>query len=511
MGCGRRARDWTAVVILPLLIVVLFIGGLAAWISEQWGPEAPRWTVIATLAFETLLVAPQLTGNGVASIPFSGRPAAWLAEFDLPWIPRFGIGFHLAVDGLSLLLIALTVLLGWMAVSCSWTEIGKRTGFYYFNLLACLAGTVGVFLAVDLFLFFLFWEVMIIPMYFLISIWGHENRTYAAIKFVIFTQVSSLLMLLAIIVLVLANYQHSGAFTFDYFALLNIPLLPELADWLMLGFLIAFTVKLPAVPFHTWLPDAHTQAPTGGSVILAGVLLKTGAYGLLRFVIPLFPDAAHRFAPIAMALGAISVLYAAATAFAQSDIKRLIAYTSISHMGFILLGVFSWNMLAVQGAVVTMIAHGLSAGALFMLAGFLQQRLHTREFANMGGLWPEIPKLSGFMLFFVMATLGLPGLGNFVGEFLVLLGAFKANAILTAVAALALILAPVYALIIVQKACHGPWQKRPALTDCGLRELASLGVLVLASVWLGLHPQTVLDISAPALQQAVLNLNPREP
>jgi len=498
-------------VILSALIVVLVVGGLAAWISERWHPNAPRWTAIAALVLEAGLAASQFTGKHATDIPLPGRPAAWLAEVALPWIPRFGIGFHLAADGLSLLLIALTVLLGFMAVSCSWTEIDKRTGFFYFNLLACLAGTVGVFLAVDLFLFFMFWEMMIIPMYFLISIWGHENRTYAAIKFVIFTQVSSLLMLLAIIVLAQANYHHSGAFSFDYFVLLNVPLAPELADWLMLGFLIAFTVKLPAVPFHTWLPDAHTQAPTGGSVILAGVLLKTGAYGLLRFVIPLFPDAAHRFAPIAMTLGAVSVLYAAAIAFAQSDIKRLVAYTSISHMGFILLGVFSWDLLALQGAVITMLAHGLSAGALFMVAGLLQQRLHSREFGDMGGLWQVVPKLSAFMLFFVMATLGLPGLGNFVGEFLVLLGAFKVNVIVTSITALALILAPVYALVIIQQACHGPWQNRQSLTDCTLRELASLGVLVLASVWLGLHPQIVLDISAPALRQTAVNLNAREP
>ncbi len=311
--------------ILSALIAVLVVGGFAAWIAERWHPKAPRWTAIAALALETLLVATPFTAYHTTGIPLPGRPAVWLAEVDLPWIPRFGIGFHLAADGLSLLLIALTVLLGGMAVSSSWTEINKRTGFFYFNLLACLAGTVGVFLAVDLFLFFLFWEVMIIPMYFLISIWGHENRTYAAIKFVLFTQVSSLLMLLAIIALALANHHRGGALTFDYFALLAVPLDPELAYWLMLGFFIAFAVKLPAVPFHTWLADAHTQAPTGGSVILAGVLLKTGAYGLLRFVIPLFPDAAHRFAPIAMTLGVISVLYAAVSAFAQSDIKRLVA------------------------------------------------------------------------------------------------------------------------------------------------------------------------------------------
>jgi len=346
---------------------------------------------------------------------------------------------------------------------------------------------------------------MIIPMYFLISIWGHENRTYAAIKFFIFTQISSLLMLLAIVALVLIRHNNSGIYSFDYFDLLNTALEPDVAFWLMLGFFIAFTVKLPSVPFHTWLPDAHTQAPTGGSVILAGVMLKTGAYGLLRFVIPLFPEAAHQFAPFAMALGAVSVLYAAMMAFAQSDLKRLIAYTSVSHMGFILLGVFSWNLLALQGSVITMLAHGISASALFMIAGALQERLHTREMGNMGGLWPALPGMSALALFFAVASLGFPGLGNFIGEFLVLQGAFSANMVLTSVTALVLILAPVYALIMIQKAFYGPLSQHSPLPDFSRREWAALGLLVLATAWLGLSPQVVLNISAPALKQAMQN------
>ncbi len=486
---------------LPALIVVLILGGFTAWFSERWCPDAPRWVAIITLAVEALFVTGQYTQTlSIDSWP-EDLSSAWLADFALPWIPRFGIGFHLAMDGLSLLLIALTVLLGFMAVSSSWTEIKQRHGFFFFNLLLCLAGTVGVFLALDLFLFFFFWELMIIPMYFLISIWGHENRTYAAIKFVIFTQASSLLMLVAIIALALLHYDESDVLSFDYFELLGTSLEPDIAFWLMLGFFIAFTVKLPALPFHTWLPDAHTQAPTGGSVILAGVMLKTGAYGLLRFVIPLFPEAAQQFATIAMALGAVSVLYGAMMAFAQSDLKRLIAYTSISHMGFILLGVFSWNLIALQGAVVTMLAHGISAAALFMIAGALQERLHTREMGKMGGLWTVLPRLSGLTLFFAIASLGLPGLGNFVGEFLVLQGAFRANIALTAMAALALILAPVYALGMMQKAFYGPSARYSLGSDCGRREWLSLALLVLTSVWLGVTPQTILNISMPALQQ----------
>ncbi len=489
--------------ILPLLIAVLFLGGVLAWCCEQWRPDTARWAAIFTLFLEAMLLLGQYADAGQIDIVSTYMPQTWLADYRHPWIPRFGISFHLALDGLSLLLIALTILLGFMAVSSSWTEIRHRQGFFYFNLLICLAGIVGVFLAVDLFLLFFFWELMLVPMYFLISIWGHEKRTYAAIKFFIFTQVSGLLMLLAIVVLVLLNHDHTGVYSFDYFTLLNTGLSPESAFWLMLGFFIAFTVKLPMVPFHTWLPDAHTQAPTGGSVILAGIMLKTGAYGLLRFVIPLFPDAALQFAPIAMALGAINVLYAAIMAFAQSDMKRLIAYTSVSHMGFILLGVFSWNILALQGAVITILAHGISAAALFMLAGALQERLHTREMGRMGGFWVVLPQLSALTLLFAIASLGLPGLGNFIGEFLVLLGAFKVNILLTSMAALGLILAPLYALLIVQKALHGPLRDQAPLFDVNRRELTSLGLLVLVTLWLGLYPGAVLDISAPVLQQEI--------
>ncbi|MGZ4959130.1 MAG: complex I subunit 4 family protein [Methylomonas sp.] len=482
--------------ILPALISVLLAGGFVAWYSERWSPLAPRWLAIATLVVEALLlVALSLETERGSDL------TVWLADFAVPWVPRFGIGFHLAMDGISQILVVLTVLLGIMAVSSSWTEIRQGQGFFFFNLLLCLAGTVGVFLAVDLFLFFFFWELMIVPMYFLISIWGHENRTYAAIKFVIFTQASSLLMLLAIIVLVLIHHNQRGIYSFDYFELLKTTLEPEDAFWLMLGFFIAFTVKLPALPFHVWLPDAHTQAPTGGSVILAGVMLKTGAYGLLRFTMPFFPEAAHQFAPVAMTLGAISILYAAMMAFAQSDLKRLIAYTSVSHMGFVLLGIFSWNAIALEGVVITLVAHGISASALFMIAGALQERLHTREMMHMGGIWSVQPQLSALALFFVMASLGLPGLANFVGEFLVLQGAFQANVVLTAVSALVLILAPVYALIVMQKAFYGPRGQFHFLFGFGRREWVSLGVLLLVSVWLGLNPQAVLNASASALRQ----------
>jgi len=489
--------------ILVALIAVLLLGGFLAWGLERWHPGAPRAVSLAALAIEAGLVFRQYRLAGSPPDLTAAESPVWLADFKQEWIPRFGIHFHLALDGLSLLLIALTVMLGVMAVSSSWTEIRHRQGFFYFNLLFCLAGTVGVFLAVDLFLFFFFWEVMILPMYFLITLWGHENRIVAGIKFFIFTQVSGLLMLLSIVALALLNRTPTGFLSFDYFDLLDARIDPDAAFWLMLGFFIAFTVKLPSVPFHTWLPDAHTQAPTGGSVILAGVMLKTGAYGLLRFVIPLFPEAAVRFAPVAMSLGALSVLYAAVTAFAQSDLKRLIAYTSISHMGFVLVGVFCWNLAALQGSVVTMLAHGISAAALFMIAGALQERLHTREMSRMGGFWSVAPRLSAIALFFAVASLGLPGLGNFIGEFLVLAGAFKVSAAITVLTSAVLILAPVYALIVIQKVFHGACAAPGPLSDFTRRELTAMGILMLATLWLGLHPQPLLDTAAPALMQAV--------
>jgi NADH-quinone oxidoreductase subunit M len=488
--------------ILLALIVLLVIGGFAAWASELINPDLPRWLALVTLAVETLLLLIQFNSNAPLVFLADGTVMTWLADFRLQWLPRFGIGFHLALDGLSLLLIALTVLLGFMAINASWTEIKRRQGFFYFTLLFCLAGTVGVFLALDLFLFFLFWEVMIVPMYLLINIWGHENRVYAATKFFIFTQVSSLLMLAAIVGLGLKYRDFTGEYNFDYIDLLHLPLDPKIALWLMLGFFIAFTVKLPVVPFHTWLPDAHTQAPTGGSLILAGVMLKTGAYGLIRFVVPLFAEAAHQFTPIAMAMGTVSLLYGAVMAFAQSDLKRLIAYTSVSHMGFILLGVFAGNIQSLQGSVLTMLAHGLSASALFMIAGALQERLHTREMSKMGGLWLILPRLSLLTLFFALASLGLPGLGNFIGEFLVLLGTFKTNASLTVLATLVMILAPLYSLTILHKALFGVPVPSLKLPDFGIREMAFMGMLVLGTVWLGLHPQPVLDLAAtPLLKQ----------
>jgi NADH-quinone oxidoreductase subunit M len=480
------------VVILLELILLLLAAGFIAWASERLNPGLPRYVALAALILAGVLLFPVATGQTTAM-----HDANWYASLRLAWIPRFGIEVILAMDGLSLMMVALTLALGVVAVVSSWTEIRVRTGFFQFNLLWTLAGVVGVFTALDLFLFFFFWEVMLVPMYFLIAVWGHEGRAYAAMKFFLFTQISGLVMLLAILGLVYANYAASGVITFDYFKLLDASFDPRLGFWLMLGFFVAFLVKLPGVPFHTWLPDAHTQAPTAGSVILAGILLKTGAYGFLRFVVPLFPEAAYEFRFWAMGLGAVSVVYGGYVAFAQSDFKRLVAYSSVAHMGFVLLGVFAWNALAIQGAVMQMVAHGFSTAALFMMAGALQQRLHTREMGQMGGLWAQAPRMGALTLFFVIASLGMPGLGNFVGEILVLLGAFQVWPMLAFVAALGMVVAAVYALYLMQRSFQGRADPaRAAIADFGARDLAVQLPLVAGLVWLGLFPQTVLDLSA---------------
>jgi NADH-quinone oxidoreductase subunit M len=481
--------------ILAWLIVLLLAGGLLAWFAERWHPRWCRWISLAALAIDLLLaLVLWAQHDGVLDI---STQALWLAQVNLPWIPRFGIRFLLAMDGLSLLLVLLTLFLGIMSVVTSWTEIRTRVGFFHFNLLWTLAGTIGVFLALDLFLFAFFWEVMLVPMYFLIAVWGHENRVYAAIKFFIFTQASGLLMLVAIVALVLVHRSGTGAFSFSYFDLLGTSMSLDTARWIMLGFLAAFLVKLPAFPFHTWLPDAHTEAPTAGSVILAGVLLKTGAYGLLRFVMPLFPDAALSFTPVAMVLGVIGILYGAILAFAQTDLKRLVAYTSVSHLGFVLLGVFAWNAYALQGAVVQMLAHGVSTGALFMMVGALQERIHTRDMAQMGGLWASAPRTGAIGLFFAISSLGMPGLGNFVGEFLVLLGTYRVDVTFAVLAATGLITATVYALAWVQKTFHG--QAGRDIADLSVRDMGTMAAMMAVTVWLGVYPQNVLNTAQPAL------------
>ena len=494
--------------ILPLLLLLPFVGGLIAWQAERINQHAPRWIASVTMALFLagcclLWLQGDFRTADVGAV-LGGTPV-WMLEYQADWIPRFGISFHLGLDGLSLLMLLLTGFLGLLAVISSWREIDRHVGFFYLNLLFNIGGVVGVFLAIDMLLYFFFWEMMLVPMYFLIALWGHKgangrSRISAATKFFIYTQASGLLLLLAIIGLVVVHAQTTGVVSFDYEVLLGTSMAPAVEMVLMLGFFIAFAVKLPVGPVHSWLPDAHAQAPTAGSVDLAGILLKTAGYGLLRFGVPFFPNASLEFAPIAMWLGVFGIFYGAVLACAQTDIKRLIAYTSVSHMGFVLVGIYAGNTVALQGVVVQMLAHGLSAGALFILCGELYERLHTRDLREMGGLWSRLRYLPPITLFFAAASLGLPGLGNFVGEIMILLGGFQANVWVAVLASGGLILAAVYGLLMMQKAFYGPASSDTRLPDLNARELGIMIALMATLLALGLYPQPVFDTAAASVQ-----------
>ncbi len=493
--------------ILIWLILIPFIGGFFSWIAELIGTRSPRWIALGSMMLLfALTVWLWLTHNYSLSGIINGQPQ-WVAEYQIEWIPRFGISFHLGLDGLSLLMVMLTGFIGMLAVGCSWSEVQKYIGFFHLNLLWILGGVIGVFLALDMFLFFFCWEMMLVPMYFLISLWGHNapggmGRIQAATKFFLYTQASGLLLLLAIIGLVLVHQNNTGQLTFDYMALRGTAMSSHVEWVLMLGFFIAFAVKFPIVPFHSWLPDAHSQAPTAGSVDLAGILLKTAAYGMLRFAIPLFPNASQALAPFAMWLGVVGIIYGALLAFSQDDIKRMIAYTSISHMGFVLIGIYSFNTIALQGAVVQMMAHGISAAALFILSGQLYERLKTRDLRQMGGLYSRMRNLPPIAMFFAAASLGMPGLGNFVGEFLILLGTYQVNPNVTIFATSGLVLAAVYTLKMVQRALHGqPSDQNSAeLMDLNGRERLMMLALMIITLAMGFFPQAILNTSASVIQ-----------
>lgn len=477
------------------------VGGFLAWLAGKISDLWSRWISLITIFIDftlTILIWFQNAGKFDLS-----QQSDWMIAIHHSWIPQFGVNFHFALDGISLVMLILTMLLGILSVLTSWKQVNNRVGFFHFNLLWILAGITGVFLSVDLFLFYFFWEVMLVPMYFLIGIWGYENRLYAAYKFFLFTQGSGLLMLLAILGLYFIHGQSTGTYTFDYTQLIGTALSPVWAFWLMLGFLIAFIVKLPLIPFHTWLPDAHTEAPTAGSVVLAGLLLKTGAYGIIRFVLPLFPLSSESIAPVMMLLGVAGILYGAKLAFAQTDLKRMVAYTSVSHMGFVVLGIFSFNALAMQGVIMQMITHGISTGALFILAGSINERLHTRDLDKMGGFWTDAPRMGGVAMIFTMASLGLPGLGNFVAEFLVLVGAYQSSVLFAVLASLGLIASSIYALRLIQQIFFGENRQQIHLKDLNIREMIIMVSLVIPIFWLGLKPQPIFNLVKPAIYKVL--------
>ncbi len=421
------------------------------------------------------------------------------------WIPAFGVGYHLGIDGISLFMVLLTTFLTPIVILASWNGIEKNLKGYLISMLVLETGMIGVFVALDLFLFYVFWEAMLIPMYLIIGIWGGKNRIYAAIKFFIYTMVGSLLMLVAILVIYFYHGGFTDHYTFDILALqqVNIPL--GYQTWLFLAFGLSFAIKVPMFPFHTWLPDAHVEAPTGGSVILAGVLLKMGTYGFLRFCLPFFPHAVQEFTSLIFTLGVIGVIYGALVAMVQPDIKKLVAYSSVSHLGFVMLGIFALNMQGIQGGLMQMINHGLSTGALFLIVGMIYERRHTRLIADFGGLAKQIPIFTAFFMIVTLSSIGLPGLNGFVGEFLILLGTFLKSKVFGVLAASGVILAAVYMLWMFQRVMFGKLDnpENQSLTDLTKREIAVLVPIVIFVVLIGVYPNAFLRKMEPTVKHLI--------
>ena len=494
--------------LLILYILIPAVAAPLAWLLGRSNPLVARWTAVLGTAVPLVILVVQWVAKASAlQAGFVARGAgpagmaagSWIADVKATWIGSLGISFFLAADGLTLIMLLLTFALGLLAVLCSWRGITRNVGAFHFMILWTVAGLAGVFLSLDLFLFYFFFEMMLIPMYFLIAVWGHERRVYSAIKFFIFTQVSGLLMLVAIVALVFIHGRATGVYTFDFTQLLGTPMAASTAMLLMLGFFAAFAVKLPAWPLHTWLPDAHTDAPTAGSVLLAGVLIKIGAYGMIRFMIPLFPDAAYDFRTWALILGVVGIIYGAVMAYAQTDMKRLVAYTSVSHMGFALIGIFAWNTWALQGVILELVCHALSTGALFILVGGLQDRIHTRDMGKMGGLWQVAPRMGGTAMFFAMASLGLPGLGNFVAEFLILVGVWQVSHWAAVLGAVGLVFATVYALWMMQRAFQGEETHNLKFADLTKLEIGMFASMILALVVLGFWPQPLITTAGQTI------------
>lgn len=483
--------------ILIGLIVVPFIGGILAWFIGRATPTGARVVSLIALGLDVLLgVILWIQHIGLVVAPSGSQ---WLVSFDVAWIPQFGISLHFALDGLSLVLLLLNACLGIVAVLAAWNEVTDQVGQFHFHLLWVLAAMAGVFLALDLFLFYFFWEVMLIPMFFLIALWGSGRRVAAAVKFFIFTQVGGLLMLVAIVGLYVAHGRATGTYTFEYTQLLGTTLTPTVATLFMLGFFVGFGVKLPVILIHSWLPDAYTGAPTAGSIILASLMAKTAAYGMLRFTIPLFPKAAADFAPIAMTLAVVGILYGAFVAFGQTDAKRLLAFSSLSHMGLILLGIFAFSQIALQGVVLQIVCHGIVLAALFLLIGGVEARTGSRDLSEIGGLWANVPRLGGLSLLFALALMGLPGLGTFLGEFLILIGTFSVSRLAAIVAALGMITSVIYALWLIQRVFHGERTIDRQIPDLRQHEGWVLAFLVALIVWLGLYPQPVFQTTEKSI------------
>jgi NADH-quinone oxidoreductase subunit M len=472
---------------IPLLSVVTFlpaVAGLALLFVPRGSVGALRNASLAIAIGTFALSLPLYFGFDAGAIGYQ-------FEENRPWMPTLGVAYHVGVDGISLLLVLLTTFLMPLALVSAWGVIEDRFKEFVTTMLVLETGMLGVFVSLDLFLFYVFWEAMLIPMYFIIGIWGGPNRVYAAVKFILYTMVGSLLMLVAILALYYQYGAATGRYTFDVPALTQYVMAPGRAQNLMfLAFALAFAIKVPLFPFHTWLPDAHVEAPTAGSVVLAGVLLKMGTYGFLRFCLPFFPDASLAYGPVVWTLAVIGVIYGAWVSTVQPDMKKLVAYSSVSHLGFVMLGIFTFNQQGLVGGLIQMVNHGLSTGALFLMVGMLYERRHSRLIADFGGLWRVVPAFSALFLVVVLSSLGLPGLNGFVGEFLILVGAFQRSPWLAALATSGIIFAAVYLLWMYQRVIFGDvtHEANRGLRDLTTREWAVLAPVLVLIVWIGVYP-----------------------
>jgi|UniRef100_A0A7C5AKK8 NADH-quinone oxidoreductase subunit M len=487
---------------LPILSILIFLPLLACvpllFLDQKQDKVLKGYTLVVSLA-EFLLSLPLWFKFNEAN------PGMQFVErYD--WLPTYGISYFVGVDGFSLLLIMLTTFLTPICVLATWEDVKFRVKEFMICLLFMMTGMIGVFASLDLFLFYVFWELQLIPMYLLIGVWGNPaRRVYAAIKFFLYTMFGSLLMLVAILVLYFHHGQATGTYTFDLLKLYGLKLPFQMQFWMFLAFGLAFAIKVPMFPFHTWLPDAHTEAPTVGSVILAAVLLKMGTYGFLRFNMPLFPEAAHYFVPLFSVLAIIGIVYGALVSMVQKDLKRLIAFSSVSHLGFVMLGLFSYTVQGIQGGIIQMINHGLSTGALFLIVGCIYERRHTRMIADFGGLSTPMPIYATIFMIVTLSSIGLPGLNGFVGEFLILLGTFQVNKLYAAIGATGVIFAACYMLWMFQRVMFGEvvHEENRLLKDLSWREIGYFIPLLLFIVWIGVYPSTFLNKTKATTAQFV--------
>jgi NADH-quinone oxidoreductase subunit M len=504
--------------ILPALLIIPLIGAALIWIRGATASVAPGDEVTSGAAstprnLALLTFAVEFIVSLGLWWSFDPALSGWQSVVDWPWIPSWGVRFTIGVDGIAVMMILLTTFIMLLAVGGSWTYIRSRAHSYYALLLLLTTGMLGVFMALDLFLFYVMWEVMLVPMYFIIGIWGGERRIYASLKFFIYTMVGSLLMLVAIVYMGLASRDpNTGIPSFAYDHVIQTAVIsPTAAAWLFGAFFLAFAVKVPMFPFHTWLPDAHVEAPTAGSVVLASIMLKLGTFGFLRLAVPLFPSAALNPAirSTILWLAVIGIVYGALVSMVQPDFKKLVAYSSVSHLGFVMLGIFAFTVQSVQGALMVMINHGISTGALFFLVGMIYERRHTRLIDAYGGIAKVVPMFAALLTIVSLSSIGVPGTNGFVGEFLVLIGSFRTEPVLTVIATTAVIISAAYLLWAIQRILFNPLDKpeNEHIPDLNRRELAVMIPLIACIVWLGVYPAPVLRRMESAASRFVARVN----